>query len=384
MCSLFIARHRGLIPLLHSTKRQLGTSAAVAAIPSRNDLQALSKTTSEGAGNPVDISYTPKLPRSRCSEQSEISTRIQSVQQQLQRRANNPAFYQAIAEILKIREQYIQNRSVFVRGQDFLPILLGLGASHEDIMTLPLTSDNLETDPTLPFRKTANSRFCFDWDTKSMRRIENQPFMLSKDEDFDRFDSGKVRNFDEIKPDISLNSTFLAVLVFKAIMINGIDVIKRGNLNYNLNKWVCIAFSVRTHTTPDILGEPALEGVHSDGADHTLVTLLGAKNMASNSAATFLHSMDEATGTPLRDASPLKIVGCNRHSSFLDTMMVVDHERKHSLTAVYAEDKAALATRDVLIFFTRKPYLETHPAASLDSLEPHARLGVEVPLFDLS
>jgi len=265
-----------------------------------------------------------------------------------------------------------------------LPILLGLGASQEDIMTLPSTSNNLESDPTIPFRKTANSRFCFDWDTKSVRRIENQLFMLSKDEDFERFDSDKTRNFDEIKADIGLNSAFLAVLVFKAIMVNGIDVARRANLDYDVNTWVCIAVSVRTHTTPDVLGEPALEGVHSDGADHTLVTFLGAKNMAPNSATTFLHSMDEVTGTPLRESSPLKIIGCNRHGAFLDTMMIVDHERKHSLSAVYAEDKTALATRDVLIFFTRRPYLKTHPAASLDSLTPHNTLGVEIPLLDLT
>ncbi|UNI18385.1 hypothetical protein JDV02_004656 [Purpureocillium takamizusanense] len=236
----------------------------------------------------------------------------------------------------------------------------------------------------MPFRTSANSRFCFDFDTKSLRRLENQPFLLSEDEDFKRWDSGKVRTFNEMKGDIGLNSAFLAVLIFKAIMIHGIDISRRPNLNYDLNKWVCIAFSVRTHTTQDLLGEPALEGVHSDGADHTLVTLLGADNMTSTSAATFLHSMDEVTGTPLREASPLKIVGRNRHGSCLDTMMIVDHERKHSLTAVYAEDKTRRATRDVLIFFTRKPYLETHPAISIDSLKSHASLGVELPLLDLS
>ena len=373
-----------MIPLVRLVKRQLSTVTASTVVSSRHDVHDIYKSKNASAGNHVKTSYGQASPRSHMLGQSEILSRIESVRCQLQGRTANPAFHQAISEILKIREQYIRNRSIFVSGQDFLPILLGLGASHEDIMTLPSTSDNLESDPTLPFRKSANSRFCFDWDTKSVCRIENQPFILSKDEDFVRFDSGKVRNFDEIKPEISLNSAFLAMLIFKAIMINGVDIAKRFDLNYDVNKWVCIVFSLRTHTTPDILGEPALEGVHSDGVDHTLVTFLGSKNMTSNSAATFLHSMDEVTGTPLRDASPLKIVGYNRHSTYLDTMMIVDHERKHSLTAVYAEDKTGLATRDVLIFFTRRPYLETHPAASLDSLKPHASLNVEVPLPNLS
>jgi hypothetical protein len=385
MFSLAIARGGGLIRSLRLTTRRLGTAATAAtAVPGWHILHDASKSKAAGAGPPVDISAGQTSPRPRSREQSGASARMESVRRQLRARANSPAFYEAVAQIMKIREQYIQDRSVFVRGQDILPILLGLGASHEDIMTLPSTSDNLESDPTLPFRTSANSRFCFDWETKCVRRVEHQRFMLSEDENFKRFDSGKIRKFDEIKADVGLNSAFLALLILKAMMINGIDVARRADLNYDVNQWVCTAFSVRTHTMPDLLGEPALEGVHSDGVDHTLVTFLGAKNMASNSAATFLHSMDEVTGIPLRESSPLKIVGHNRHGAYLDTMMIVDHERKHSLSAVYAEDETARATRDVLIFFTRRPYLKAHPAASLDSLKPHPTLGVELPLPELT
>ena len=382
MFSLAIIRRGSLIPSARFTTRRLYTAAATAA-PSRHVLHNAPINRAVGAGTLLDTPTIQSPPQSHAQEQSEVATRIESVRRQLRSTANSPDFYDAVARIMKIRERYIQDRSVFVRGEEMLPILLGLGASREDIMNLPSTSDSLEFDPSIPFRTSANSRFCFDWDTKSMRRLVNQPFILSKEEDFQRFDSGRVRSFDEIKANIGLNSAFLAVLIFKAMMVNGIDLVKRANLNYDLNKWVCIAFTVRTHTTPDLLGEPALEGVHSDGADHTLVTFLGSKNMGPNSAATFLHSMDEVTGTPLRDASPLKIVGRNRHGSLLDTMMIVDHERKHSLTAVYAEDKTALATRDVLIFFTRKPYSKTHPGAHLDSLQSHPTLNIEVPLLDL-
>jgi hypothetical protein len=382
MFSLPIAG-RGPIRSLPS-KRWLSTAAAATAVPNRHLIHDVSKSKTTGAGTQAETSTYYTSPRPQCQGQSAAFKNIESIRHQLQGNVHNSDLYQTVAPIMKIREQYIQDRAVFVRGQDMLPILLGLGASYEDISTLPSTSDKLESDPTIPFRTTRNSRFCFDFDTKSMRRLEHQAFMLSEDEDFKRYDSGRVRNFDEVGGDIGLNSAFLALLVFKAIMINGIDIARRPNLNYDLNKWVCTAFSVRTHTTPDLVGEPALEGVHSDGADHTLVTFLGANNMTSNSAATFLHSMDEITGTPLRESSPLKILGHNRHGTFLDTMMIIDHERKHSLTAVNAEDETKKATRDVLIFFTRKPYLETHSAASLDSLKPHTSLGVELPLLDLS
>ena len=309
---------------------------------------------------------------------------MESVPHQLQGNGHNSAFYQTVSQIMRIREQYVQDRMVFVKAQDMLPILLGLGASHEDITKLALVSDTLERDPTLPFRKTSNSRFCLDFDTRSVRRLEHQPFMLSEEEDFKRYDSGKTRLFDEVQDNIPFNSAVQALLIFKAVMINGMDVTWRPNLNYHLNQWVCTLFNIRTRTTPDVLGEPALEGVHTDGADHTMTTFLGASNMALNSATTFIHSMDEVTGIPLQEASPLNILGCARHSTLLDTILIVDHERKHSLSAVYAEDKTKQATRDVLIFFTRRPYQETHQAASMDSLKPHLSLPMEIPLLDLS
>ncbi|OLL27553.1 hypothetical protein BTH42_32515 [Burkholderia sp. SRS-W-2-2016] len=51
--------------------------------------------------------------------------------------------------------------------------------------------------------------------------------------------------------------------------------------------WVSAVFNLRTVTTPDLLGEPALEGVHSDGVEHTMTTLLGHANMSPDSAETY-------------------------------------------------------------------------------------------------
>ncbi|OAQ72010.1 2OG-Fe dioxygenase domain-containing protein [Pochonia chlamydosporia 170] len=295
-----------------------------------------------------------------------------------------PSFYQAVAEVMKLRERYLRERAIFVRSKDMLPILLGLGAHEADVASLAFVSDSLEDDPTLPFRKSRNSRFCLDFGTQTVRRLEYQPFMLSEDEDFKRHDSGKLRHFNEVQNDLQLNSVFQALLVFKAMVINGISIKLRPNLDYSKNQWVCTLFNLRTITTPDILGEPALEGVHSDGVDHTMTTFLGSTNMTSNSGATFIHDMDETTGISLRETSPHNILGRIRHSSLLDTLVVVDHERKHSLTAVYPEDKSRVATRDMLIFFTRRPYSSTHVAASMDSLRSHLQLPMEVPLFDPS
>lgn len=295
--------------------------------------------------------------------------------------AHKPEFYETLAEIMKIRQKYVEDRSVFVESRDMVPLMLGLGARHEDLARMKYVSDNLYRDPTLPFRRSRSCRVCLDFDSKSVRRLEFQPFTLTAEEDFKRHDSGQIRRFDEIQDELQLNSVFQALLAFKSIVIHGIPVAHRPKLEYDSNKWVCTLFNLRTVTTPDILGEPALEGVHSDGVDHTMTTYLDSKNMAANSAATFMHDMGETTGVQLKDISPEHLLTRVQHKNFLDTLMIVDHERKHSLSPVHPIDKTMEALRDMLIFFTRKPVDSSHVSGSIDSLRPHKELPMEFPLF---
>ncbi|GAM86515.1 hypothetical protein ANO11243_045290 [Dothideomycetidae sp. 11243] len=292
-----------------------------------------------------------------------------------------PEHYDALHKIMKIRQGYLKNRTIFVKGEDMVPLLRSLGAREEDMAGMQTVSERLWTDPTLPFRKSRNGRFCLDWDTRSLRRLEFQPFALSIEEDFKRHDSGQVRVFDEIENDLQLNSVFQALLAFKSIVIHGISTLHRPKLDYSVNKWVSTVFNLRTVTRPDMLGEPALEGVHTDGVDHTMTTFLGAKNMASNSAVTFMHDMSETTGSRLNETTPELIRERFQHRHFLDTVMIVDHERKHSISPVYAVDATKEATRDMLIFFTRKPVEKTHISGSIDSFRPHIGKPMEVPLF---
>ncbi|KAF2150240.1 hypothetical protein K461DRAFT_329262 [Myriangium duriaei CBS 260.36] len=294
-----------------------------------------------------------------------------------------PEFHNALRKIMTIRQQYLEDRAVFVQGKELVPLLIALGAREEDIAGMKTVSERLWDDPTLPFRKSRNGRFCLDWDTRSLRRLEFQPFALSLEEDFKRHDSGQIRIFDEIENDLQLNSVFQALLAFKSIVMHGVPFTHRHNLDYSVNKWVSTVFNLRTVTTPNMLGEPALEGVHTDGVDHTMTTFLGAKNMAPNSAVTFMHDMAETTGSHLSKTTVEMIRARIQHKSFLDTLMIVDNERKHSISPVYAVDPTKEATRDMLIFFTRKPVekrQKDHVSGSIDSFRPHTGKPMEVPL----
>lgn len=277
-------------------------------------------------------------------------------------------------ELKRLREGYIRERVAFVSGHIMREILSEMGATDGDFAELQRVSESLPPDPTLPFRRSRNGRFVIDFEGRRIERAEYQPFILSKEEDFVRHDSGKVREFRAIQDDLQLNAAFQGLLRFKAYVIDGIAIQGRPRLNHSSRLWVSTVFNLRTVTTPDLLGEPALEGVHSDGVEHTMTTLLGHSNMSPDSAQTYIHDVKEVNGTPNAQASRDLILGKVQHRSFLDTLLIVDNERKHSLSPVRAVDTSRCATRDMLIFFTRRPTEPGHPTHPYDSLRPHREM----------
>ncbi|HEX5345938.1 MAG TPA: 2OG-Fe dioxygenase family protein, partial [Pseudonocardiaceae bacterium] len=141
-------------------------------------------------------------------------------------------------------------------------------------------------------------------------------------------------------------------------------------------------FHLRTITSSEILGQPALEGVHSDGVDHAMTVFLKSQNMSSDSAKTRVHHNDEQTGKPWDAVDPRFVITEVQHRNRLDTLLVFDHERKHSVTPVQTIDDSFSATRDMLIFFTRKPTRQGHVSAEHDSQKPHQSMPAEVRLLD--
>ncbi|CAI6094914.1 hypothetical protein V2G26_004973 [Clonostachys chloroleuca] len=292
-----------------------------------------------------------------------------------------PSFYQAIAKTMAWRKKYHEDRYIFVPGEEMKEILLGLGGTMEDYELLKHVGDSLTWDPTLPYRKTINGRLKFDYTKNTVQRLEFQPFALSVGEDFDRYDSGVLRRFDELDNNIQHNTVAQGILIFKSIIVHGMNVAHREKMDYDQPFNIMTFFTVRTTTNNEILGEPALEGIHADGVDHTLTTLLATENMRPDSAATFMHDMQETTGIKLNEAKPENIRGRVQHTKFLDTLMVVDHEYKHSLSPVYQDDTSKDATRDMIILFTRKPTVPGHVSGKIDSTRPHKDKPMEIPLF---
>ncbi|MBF4617845.1 2OG-Fe dioxygenase family protein [Clavibacter sp. VKM Ac-2873] len=288
----------------------------------------------------------------------------------------------AIDELVALRGEYLRDRAIFVPGGRLIPILRALGAQESDFAALRQTSEGLVGDPTLPFRRTRNGRFAFDLANSRIKRLEPQPFVLSAAEDFIRHDSGKPRVFDPIGLELQDNTVMQALLRFKCLIVRDTRVEPRPHFDYDHDLWICTLFNIRTVTVPRLRGEPSLEGVHSDGVDHTMTTFLGSENITTASGVTYMHDMTETTGIPWEQADPQRVRGSVRHQEFLDTLVLVDHERKHSVSSVYAEDPDAVAKRDMLIFFTRKPVVAGHVSKPFDSTREHDEepLSLQIPV----
>lgn len=299
----------------------------------------------------------------------------------------------ATPQLLNIRNAFVKKRYIFLPGVETIRILSGLGARERDIKVLKNACSNLPKDPTLPFRRSQMSRFLFDQSSRQtpiLRRGEHQPWVLSDAEDFVRHDSGKVRHFDEVPESLQSNTALQALLAFKFFMMQGIgnNLARRRSLDYSVHTDICTAVPIRTTTTPNLIGEPALEGVHADGGDFTMTTFIQGSNMTETSAQTLLHTNDQKNATAHCDSLPEYHVAKYQHRNFLDTLLFLDHEMKHSLSPVEPADATKDSHRDMIIFVTRKPCLRDDIRYTYDSLKDHPimplRVGMRPGLIPLN
>lgn len=292
-------------------------------------------------------------------------------------------FYRSIATIMALRQAYIRDRFIFVKGEDMVPILKGLGARDADFGLLHSVSDQAGPDPTLDYRTVSFGRYCIDSDTRSIRRLENQPYTLTVEEDYVRHDSGIPRIFAETPAEMQRNTVIQALMVFKALVFQNVPITPRDRLDYSSHAWICMMFNARTFTdhSKGIVGEPALEGVHSDGSDHTMTVFLDSTNMTPGSAVTFLHDNKEATGVPVSQVDPALIKARVQHRDFLDTLVFIDHDHKHSVTSVEPRCASSIARRDMLVVFTRRPKMAGHVSGYGDSMARHPQSPMQIPLW---
>ncbi|KAJ5727049.1 hypothetical protein N7493_004869 [Penicillium malachiteum] len=289
------------------------------------------------------------------------------------RQAERPEFFQSVARSVQLRQDYLRNGCIFIRGGELIPILKGIGASEEDLERLKTISQILDPDPTVNFRTLSTGRFSVNTRAGMIERLQKQKFILTTADNYKRHDSDICRDFGELGEIHQNNTVIQAMLVFKAWVTQGVPVPARPGLNYDKDTVLTQVFNVHTFTDKDIQGYPALEGVHQDGCDHTMTVLLGSSNITPESGVTFVHDKEEQTGIQPHEANLGLLKGRYQHRDFLDTLLFKDNSVKHSVTPVYAQNKSDPAFRDMFVILSRKPRTEMHKSGQPDCFIPHEK-----------
>ncbi|KAJ5752877.1 hypothetical protein N7520_009794 [Penicillium odoratum] len=295
--------------------------------------------------------------------------------------AETPEFFRSVAEAMQLRQHYLRDGCIFIKGEDLIPILKGIGAREEDFEKLKKVSHHLDPDPTVNYRTLRSGRFSVDTRAGTIERLERQPFILTTVENYKRHDSDVPRDFGDFDENHQDNTAIQALVIFKAWVTQNVPVLARPGLDYEKDTVLTEIFNVHTFTDEGIQGYPALEGVHQDGSDHTMTVILGASNITSDSGITFVHARDETTGVQFSETRMDLLKGRYQHRDFLDTLLFADNSTKHSVTPVYALDPSQPSYRDMFVIFSRKPRSAIHSSGLPDSLEPHKKFKLKFPIW---
>jgi len=260
-----------------------------------------------------------------------------------------------VSYLVQKREAMKMTKYLFFSGPEEMVNILKhvFGATDEDIEELRHVCDNMNQDPHLKFRKTSMYRLGLDLNLGTARRLRREPFVLTEADGFKRHDSGLHRFFGEPQAWVFENSAFRALMQFKAFIMYGIDTLPRRGCDPARN-WNMCGFFLRTITTPNLLGEPAAEGVHQDGVEFTMTTMFKSGNMRADAAKSCLYNLKQEIGVQRHEADPQNIIDTVQHRNYLDTLIFVDNQLSHSVSPVHLDDPKRGAHRDMAVLFTRR------------------------------
>ncbi|KAE8162286.1 hypothetical protein BDV40DRAFT_265321 [Aspergillus tamarii] len=133
-------------------------------------------------------------------------------------------------------------------------------------------------------------------------------------------------------------------------------------------------------TSQKIVGEPALEGIHSDGSDHTMsVFFLKCDNMRPDSVVTSCMTRERQRGCLSQNWGRPSSEHGSRTFTFFETLVFVDHDYNNNVTSLHLLCPSSIASRDVRVVFTRWPKMEGYILGYSDSMALHAESLIQIP-----
>ena len=269
-----------------------------------------------------------------------------------------------------------ENRNIWIDGKDMRQLLLHLfGATEDDLNALEHAAENMNNDPALKFRKNANVRLGLDLNYGTARSLERSPYVLTAKEGFKRHDAGSYRFFGDVQDWVVENTAFKAIVKFKSLMMYNVKTTPRPGCDPNamINQNF---FFTRVISTPKLMGEPATEGVHQDGVEFTMTTLLKTRNVdfeIQKAAVSKLFDLNQNIGVAFDKTNASNVVTTVQHRHFLDTLLFVDNELRHAVSPLHMTDPNDVAYRDIIVVFSRRmaPNNSKFISAGFDSVKSH-------------
>ncbi|MCK9782378.1 2OG-Fe dioxygenase family protein [Proteus vulgaris] len=285
-----------------------------------------------------------------------------------------------INKISEIKNEYKNNKYVFIPQNVVIDLIKHLGAEEKDINTLMEYGDYLAQDPTLSFRHSRTGRYLFDHDIKTISRLEYQPFVLTEEDGFIREDSGAQRHFRAIDDRWQSNTAYQALLKLKMLLIQGNTFTPRHLTDQNSPKSISTVFHLRLIAQPDSLSELSIEGVHKDGVDHTMIVMMNKNNVKDKTGTLRVHSPNEPIGTPWQKIAPENVLYEHDNAQYLDILLIADNELNHSGTPIFTHDNKNQAYQDFIVLLSRYPTVDSHPSHKFDSMNSHPDLPLTLYL----
>jgi len=150
--------------------------------------------------------------------------------------------------------------------------------------------------------------------------------------DYNPLNGGIERWFEPVLPEVGTSPALTALLSGARAVF---DALRPGT------DWHVEMHQFRIQARPDELGKPTPEGMHRDGVDFVLVTLINRENVAGGVTGIRIDGREE-------DAASFTL------QEPLDSVMVDDHRVWHGVTPVMPLDPSRPAHRDVLVLTFRR------------------------------
>ncbi len=156
-------------------------------------------------------------------------------------------------------------------------------------------------------------------------RKPHQPHYQSRD--YNMLNGGIERWFEPIEPDVAAGAPMQGLVGFADRVFTPLSPPRDGDWHVEVHQ-----FRIEAGKEP---GLPTPEGLHRDGVDWVLVTLIARHNVREG--VTKIHGPDKAECGSFCLAEPF------------DTVLVDDHRLYHAVTPIVPIDPAEPAYRDVLV-----------------------------------